>query len=272
MGRDLAALAAIVVVAFGVRVLPAWETVFGGESVNFLETDAWYHVRLVEYQVRNFRGASPSIRMPPSAASTCHRAALRHDHRGHRRRVARTRCGDAGDRAGRGVRAAGARRAGGDRDVGAGPAPVRPRRRPARRGPARRPARPFHGSHDAWVRRSPCPRGVPRTGDGVGRRARGGDARERGSGRRRAGPRALSARVEQRRVPRRHPRPVAGAGDSRDARGRQPSAPGAADGWRRPRRPGAGPRCPGSALAPLRQPGRGTRGPERAGADRVERR
>lgn len=54
MGRDLAALAAIVVVAFGVRVLPAWETVFGGESVNFLETDAWYHVRLVESQVRNF--------------------------------------------------------------------------------------------------------------------------------------------------------------------------------------------------------------------------
>lgn len=54
MRRDLAALAAIVVVAFGVRVLPAWDTVFAGESVNFLETDAWYHARLAEYQVRNF--------------------------------------------------------------------------------------------------------------------------------------------------------------------------------------------------------------------------
>ena len=31
-----------------------WDDVLGSERVNFLETDAWYHVRLVENQVRNF--------------------------------------------------------------------------------------------------------------------------------------------------------------------------------------------------------------------------
>ena len=54
MRREIAFVIAIVVLAFGVRVYPAWATVFGGASVNFLETDAWYHVRLVENQVRNY--------------------------------------------------------------------------------------------------------------------------------------------------------------------------------------------------------------------------
>lgn len=47
-------LAAILVVAAGLRVWAPWDEVFGGRRVNFLETDAWYHVRLVENQVRNF--------------------------------------------------------------------------------------------------------------------------------------------------------------------------------------------------------------------------
>ena len=54
MRRELFALAVIVAVAFGVRVYPAWPTVFGGDGVNFLETDAWYHVRLAENQVHNY--------------------------------------------------------------------------------------------------------------------------------------------------------------------------------------------------------------------------
>ncbi|MGH9175804.1 MAG: STT3 domain-containing protein, partial [Vicinamibacterales bacterium] len=54
MRRELFVLAAIATVAFGVRIYPAWDTVFGGGAVNFLETDAWYHVRLAENQVRNY--------------------------------------------------------------------------------------------------------------------------------------------------------------------------------------------------------------------------
>ena len=41
-------------VAAGLRVWAPWDDVFGAARVNFLETDAWYHVRLVENQVRNF--------------------------------------------------------------------------------------------------------------------------------------------------------------------------------------------------------------------------
>lgn len=53
-------LAAILLVAAGLRVWAPWDDVFGpstpetGARVNFLETDAWYHVRLAESQVRNF--------------------------------------------------------------------------------------------------------------------------------------------------------------------------------------------------------------------------
>jgi oligosaccharyl transferase (archaeosortase A-associated) len=51
---DLWWLAAILVVAAAIRVWAPWDNVLGGARVNFLETDAWYHVRLVENQVRNF--------------------------------------------------------------------------------------------------------------------------------------------------------------------------------------------------------------------------
>ena len=54
MRRDWLAVAAIVLLAFGVRTYPAWNAVFDGATINFLETDAWYHVRLVENQVRNY--------------------------------------------------------------------------------------------------------------------------------------------------------------------------------------------------------------------------
>ena len=51
--QDLLALAAILAVALALRVWAPWGDVFG-ERVNFLETDAWYHVRLVDNQVRHF--------------------------------------------------------------------------------------------------------------------------------------------------------------------------------------------------------------------------
>ena len=47
-------LAIILLVAAGLRVWAPWDDVFGSTRVNFLETDAWYHVRLAESQVRNF--------------------------------------------------------------------------------------------------------------------------------------------------------------------------------------------------------------------------
>lgn len=51
---DIILLAIILLVAAGLRVWAPWDDVFGSERVNFLETDAWYHVRLAESQVRNF--------------------------------------------------------------------------------------------------------------------------------------------------------------------------------------------------------------------------
>lgn len=45
---------AILAAAAGLRFWIPWDHVFGGVRTNFLETDAWYHVRLVENQVRNF--------------------------------------------------------------------------------------------------------------------------------------------------------------------------------------------------------------------------
>ena len=55
-------LAIILVVAAGLRVWAPWDDVLpstslstgGSARVNFLETDAWYHLRLAESQVRNF--------------------------------------------------------------------------------------------------------------------------------------------------------------------------------------------------------------------------
>lgn len=54
MRRDLILLALILAAALGLRVVPAWSAVFTLGGVNFLETDSWYHVRLIENQVRNF--------------------------------------------------------------------------------------------------------------------------------------------------------------------------------------------------------------------------
>ena len=59
---DLFFLAVILFIAAALRVWAPWGDVFpstalgagGATRVNFLETDAWYHVRLVENQVRNF--------------------------------------------------------------------------------------------------------------------------------------------------------------------------------------------------------------------------
>jgi oligosaccharyl transferase (archaeosortase A-associated) len=51
---DVIMLAAILAVAAALRVWAPWDDVLGGTRVNFLETDAWYHVRLAESQVRNF--------------------------------------------------------------------------------------------------------------------------------------------------------------------------------------------------------------------------
>ena len=59
---DLLWLAAILIVAAGLRVWAPWDDVFpstalrasGATRVNFLETDSWYHVRLVQNQVVNY--------------------------------------------------------------------------------------------------------------------------------------------------------------------------------------------------------------------------
>ena len=59
---DVVMLAVILLIAAGLRVWAPWDDVFpstslragGAPRVNFLETDAWYHVRLAESQVRNF--------------------------------------------------------------------------------------------------------------------------------------------------------------------------------------------------------------------------
>ena len=51
---DVIVLFVILFVAAGIRLWAPWDDVLGGERVNFLETDAWYHVRLAQSQVRNF--------------------------------------------------------------------------------------------------------------------------------------------------------------------------------------------------------------------------
>jgi len=52
--QDLWFVAAILTIAAALRLWAPWDDVLGGSRVNFLETDAWYHVRLAENQVRNF--------------------------------------------------------------------------------------------------------------------------------------------------------------------------------------------------------------------------
>ena len=52
--RDLVLVLVIAAAAFGIRTYPAWNSVFTDTGVKFLGTDAWYHIRLTEYQVRNY--------------------------------------------------------------------------------------------------------------------------------------------------------------------------------------------------------------------------
>jgi oligosaccharyl transferase (archaeosortase A-associated) len=54
MRRDIVLVLLIAIAAFVIRTYPAWGAVFSNSGNNFLETDAWYHVRLVENQVRNY--------------------------------------------------------------------------------------------------------------------------------------------------------------------------------------------------------------------------
>lgn len=58
-------LAVVLAMAAALRVWAPWDDVFGPSRVNFLETDAWYHLRLAESQVRNF---PHRITMDPYAA------------------------------------------------------------------------------------------------------------------------------------------------------------------------------------------------------------
>ncbi len=51
---DVLFLFVILGVSATLRLWAPWDDVMGAARVNFLETDSWYHVRLVENQVRNF--------------------------------------------------------------------------------------------------------------------------------------------------------------------------------------------------------------------------
>lgn len=54
MRRELILLVVVATAALVLRVYPGYNAVLGGDEVSFVETDAWYHVRIVENQVRNF--------------------------------------------------------------------------------------------------------------------------------------------------------------------------------------------------------------------------
>ena len=47
-------LLGIVVAAFAVRTVFLWGAVFGGSGVNYQDSDAWYHMRLIENLAPNF--------------------------------------------------------------------------------------------------------------------------------------------------------------------------------------------------------------------------
>src|SRR4030095_9017151 len=47
-------LALIVVAAFLTRTMFIWRAVFTGEGVNYQDSDAWYHMRLIDNLVPNF--------------------------------------------------------------------------------------------------------------------------------------------------------------------------------------------------------------------------
>jgi asparagine N-glycosylation enzyme membrane subunit Stt3 len=64
--RDWPYLVVILAVAVTVRVYGPWDTVFAADRVDFLETDAWYHIRLIENQVRNWPWR---VTLDPYAAS-----------------------------------------------------------------------------------------------------------------------------------------------------------------------------------------------------------
>ena len=64
---DLVFVAAILATAAALRLSAPWDDVLGSSRVNFLETDAYYHVRLVENQVRNF---PHRVTVDPYAAPT----------------------------------------------------------------------------------------------------------------------------------------------------------------------------------------------------------
>jgi len=47
-------LALIVLTAFLARTVFLWRAVFTGEGVNYQDSDAWYHMRLIENLTHNF--------------------------------------------------------------------------------------------------------------------------------------------------------------------------------------------------------------------------
>src|SRR5678815_673344 len=50
----LALLVLIMVVAFLARTVLLWHAVFTPEGVNYQDSDAWYHMRLIDNLARNF--------------------------------------------------------------------------------------------------------------------------------------------------------------------------------------------------------------------------
>ena len=54
MGADLGLLLAIVAVALMLRVYLPWPLVFTTTHVNLLESDAWYHLRVIEHLAATF--------------------------------------------------------------------------------------------------------------------------------------------------------------------------------------------------------------------------
>ena len=53
-GLYRAALAALALLAFLLRTVPLWDRVIHPTFVNFQETDAWYHIRLIDHLTANF--------------------------------------------------------------------------------------------------------------------------------------------------------------------------------------------------------------------------